>query len=415
MSDAKSVAQLAPICFDVSLQETLSALTAGMTLHIPEEDIRRDPRQMVRWLAQEKINIVFLPTGLIEVLCDGVNDTDIKLPALQTVFQAGESLSLTPKLRSFFAAPGRRLHNHYGPSETHVATACDLPLDPSSWPENTSPIGRPISNTRIYLLDEWLEPVPRGAVGEIYIGGIPVARGYWRRPGLTAQRFIASPFVKGDRLYKTGDLGRYHADGNIEFLGRNDFQIKIRGFRIELGEIEARLMQHAQVREAVVIAREDETTGSRLVAYYTSKEQGGEADIQSLRTHLSLSLPEYMVPAAYIRLDAFPLTPNGKLDRGALPMPDDRAYGQLQYEAPVGLTETAVARIWAEVLQLNRIGRNDNFFNLGGHSLLAVRVVSRIRAELNTELALSELFFHPTLAALALRIKQDGQMLPTPI
>jgi aryl carrier-like protein len=271
------------------------------------------------------------------------------------------------------------------------------------------------------LLDVLGNLVPRGVAGEIYIGGAGVARGYLNRAELTAERFIASPFVEGDRLYRTGDLGRYLADGNIEFLGRNDFQVKIRGFRIELGEIEAKLLSHPLVREAVVLAREDVAGDKRLVAYYTaSADRAGspgdgsvvgldgegsgssvvDIDAAELRSYLSEMLPEYMVPAAYVRLDVLPLTPNGKLDRKALPAPEGDAYTRGVYEAPVGAVETTIAGIWSEVLKVERVGRHDNFFELGGHSLLAIRVLERMRRA-GLQADVRALFTSPVLAQLA--------------
>ena len=274
------------------------------------------------------------------------------------------------------------------------------------------PIGRPIANTRVYILDSNREPVPVGVVGEMYIGGAGVARGYLKRPELTAERFVPDPFVKepGARMYRTGDLARWLADGNIEFLGRNDNQVKIRGFRIELGEIEARLAEHPEVREAVVLAREDTAGEKRLVAYYTAAGIGeGEAasvGAEQLRAHLSAVVPDYMVPAAYVRMEKLPLMPNGKLDRKALPMPEQEAYAVRGYEAPVGEMETKLAEVWAEVLKLEKVGRHDNFFELGGHSLLATRVISRIREGFHVELPLHSLFQNPTVAGLALQV--DG-------
>ena len=251
---------------------------------------------------------------------------------------------------------------------------------------NHPPIGRPIANTRIYLLDSHGQPVPLGAVGEMYIGGAGVARGYLNRPDLTAERFLADPFTphEGGRMYRTGDLARYLPDGNLEFLGRNDHQVKIRGFRIEPGEIEARLTEHAAVREAVVMAREDVAGDKRLVAYVTlALENPVESDelIGALRSHLGAHLPDYMIPAAFVRLDTLPLTPNGKLDRKALPAPDGGAYTRRGYEAPQGEVETTLAQIWEELLGVEQVGRHDNFFELGGHSLLAVRLINRVRGE----------------------------------
>ena len=217
-------------------------------------------------------------------------------------------------------------------------------------------------------------PYRLGRSGEIYIGGAGVARGYLNRPELTAERFLSSPFVQGDRLYRTGDLGRYLPDGNIEFLGRNDHQVKIRGFRIELGEIEARLAEHPQVREAVVVAREAADGDKRLVAYYTA-EPDAQLEAADLRSRLAAALPDHMVPAAFVSLQTMPLTPNGKLDRKALPDPGEAAYARQSYEPPQGEVEQALAAIWAELLGVERVGRHDNFFELGGHSLLAVRMV----------------------------------------
>jgi acyl carrier protein len=263
-------------------------------------------------------------------------------------------------------------------------------------------------------LDRNLDPAPAGVVGEIYVAGACLARGYLKRAELTAERFVADPFTVGigERMYKTGDQGRWLADGTIEFLGRNDFQVKIRGFRIELGEIEARLAEHPGVAEAAVVARDDGTGEKRLVAYYTAAATGQEhqdelKDVignQQLRSHLSAILPEYMVPAAYVRLERWPLNPNGKLDRKALPAPEGDAYGVRSYEVPVGETESVLAAMWAELLTVERVGRWDNFFELGGHSLLAVRLVSRIQQVLGVEVAIGELFANPAVASFADRI-----------
>jgi acyl carrier protein len=270
-------------------------------------------------------------------------------------------------------------------------------------------------NTQIYILDPTREPVPIGVTGEIYVGGAGVARGYLNRPSLTAERFIASPFIAGGRLYKTGDLGRYLADGNIEFLGRSDLQVKIRGFRIELGEIEARLAEHPQVREAVVLAREDQADDKRLVAYYTCAEINETPDVVELREHLLALLPPYMVPAAYVRLEKLPLTPSGKLDRKQLPAPDSSAYVSHIYESPQGPIEEEIAAIWAEVLGIDRIGRHDNFFDLGGHSLLAVRLVAQISLAMEARLSLEDVFLKPTVSSMSelimmMRLLSDAEV-----
>jgi aryl carrier-like protein len=248
----------------------------------------------------------------------------------------------------------------------------------------------------------------------LYIGGAGVARGYLSRPELTAERFVRDPFTAeaGARMYRTGDLGRRLADGNIEFLGRNDFQVKIRGFRIELGEIEARLSEYEGVQEAVVLAREDTPGDKRLVAYYTAREQNS-VGAQELRAHVATKLPEYMVPAAYVKLESLPLTPNGKLNRKALPAPEGDAYVMRQYEAPQGTTEELLAGIWAKLLHLDRVGRNDNFFELGGHSLMAVTLVERL-AQAGLKADVRALFTTPTLAELAASFDTNAPAVETP-
>jgi len=304
--------------------------------------------------------------------------------------------------------------NHYGPTETTVGV-CTYLLSLSDLP-NTIPIGRPIANTRIYILDCYGEPVPVGVAGELYIGGAGVARGYLNRPELTAEKFVKDPFAAeaGARMYKTGDLGRWLPDGNIEYLGRNDDQVKIRGFRIELGEIEARLAEHAGVREAVVVAREDEPGEKRLVAYYTSSDTTEPSiGAEELRGHLLARLPEYMVPAAYVRLERMPLTANGKLNRKGLPAPEGDAYAVREYEEPRGETEKKLAEIWAEVLKVERVGRQDNFFELGGHSLLAVSLIERMRRQ-GLQVDVRTLFMTPTLAGLAVAAGGETDVIEVP-
>jgi amino acid adenylation domain-containing protein len=290
------------------------------------------------------------------------------------------------------------LWNLFGPTETTIwSTAHRV-----GGGQGSVPIGRPIANTKVYLLDAAGEPVPVGVSGELYIGGAGLARGYHGRPDLTAERFVPDPFgeLPGGRLYRTGDLARYLADGTLEYLGRNDFQVKIRGFRIELGEIEARLVECAGVSDAVVVAREDTPGSPQLVAYYVAT--GGEAlHAGQLRAHLAERLPEYMVPAAYVRLEALPLTANGKLDRKALPAADRDAFATRDFEPPQGETETLLAAIWADVLKVERVGREDNFFALGGHSLLATRVITRVRRKFDVDLPVREVFTFPVLSALA--------------
>ncbi|PQQ36224.1 non-ribosomal peptide synthetase, partial [Photorhabdus luminescens] len=306
-----------------------------------------------------------------------------------------------------------QLVNMYGITETTVHVTYRA-LTRHDAEQTTSPIGTRIPDLTLYLLDKYGQPVPLGAVGELYIGGAGVARGYLNRPELTVERFLPDLFSSepDTRMYRTGDLARYLPDGNLEFLGRNDQQVKIRGFRIEPGEIEARLMEHSAVREAVVLALDD-GQDKRLVAYVAAEVD--ETLVNRLHTHLSAVLPDYMVPAAFVRLDAFPLTPNGKLDRRALPVPGEEDFARQIYAAPLGEMETTLAAIWRELLGVARISRYDNFFALGGHSLLAVRMMNRIAA-LGIELPLSTLFTFPSLMAFAevmsARFDESGGALP---
>jgi amino acid adenylation domain-containing protein len=300
-------------------------------------------------------------------------------------------------------APGTRLFNHYGPTETTIGC---LVNELEQVGDGVVPLGRPIDNVQVYVLDRNLQIAPIGAAGEIHVGGVGVTRGYLGRPELTAERFIADPFSSNprSRMYKTGDIGRWRADGVVEYLGRNDHQVKIRGYRIELGEIEAELLRQDCVKEAVVIARND-VPGGGLVAYITLREESA-SDVEKLPACLKARLPEYMVPNAVVVLKSLPLTPNGKLDRRALPAPDMATRGL--YEAPQGELEELVAELWQELLRVDRVSRRDNFFEIGGHSLLAARIVWRIREILQVELPLRAIFDAPTLEQLALRIVAEA-------
>ncbi|QPB24428.1 amino acid adenylation domain-containing protein (plasmid) [Rhizobium sp. 007] len=384
------------ISFDLSVYECFVPLSQGSTLYLVEDALA---------LAQTPLDVSLINTvpSAIAALVD-----QQAVPASTSVINlAGERLKADLIERVFESSGVEKICNLYAPSETTTySTWICMPRGEAV----VETIGRPIANTRVYLLDGHGAPVPFGAVGELYIGGAGVARGYLNRPELTAERFIASPFVDGDRLYRTGDLGRYLPDGNLEFLGRNDDQVKIRGFRIEPGEIAARLCEHARVREAAVVARQDRAGDKHLVAYVVCGPEAGSDDDDggglagALRAHLSGRLPDYMVPSAFVRLEALPLTANGKLDRKGLPAPADDAYARRSYEAPQGEIETALAGIWAELLGLERVGRHDHFFELGGHSLLAVQLSSRLSQAVGVALPLTRLFARPVLSDLAASI-----------
>ncbi|HEX6373282.1 MAG TPA: amino acid adenylation domain-containing protein [Longimicrobium sp.] len=381
------VLQFASLSFDAAAFELVMALASGAALCVASRDELLPGPGLLALLRRQAITTVTLPPSALAAL------PVEELPALRTITTAGEALPA--ELAARWGAR-HRLWNLYGPTEATIWSTVSECADPARTPD----IGQPIANTRAYVLDAALEPLPVDVAGELYVGGAGVARGYLGRPALTAERFVPDPFggEPGARLYRTGDLCRWSAEGALDFIGRVDHQVKVRGFRIEPGEIEARLVEHAGVDEAVVVAREEASGETRLVAYVVADATAGA---EVLRAHLGERLPAHMVPAAFVRLDAFPLTPNGKLDRRALPAPGDDAFARRGYEAPVGETEQALAEVWADVLRVERVGRWDDFFELGGHSLLAVRVISRVRQVLAVEVALAELFAHPVLAEFA--------------
>ncbi|MBB4636050.1 non-ribosomal peptide synthetase [Longimicrobium terrae] len=385
------VLQFASFSFDGHVYEVFLALARGASLHLSGQPGPLAGDDLVRIVADAGITHAILPPAVLAALPE-----DERLPSIRTLIVSGDAPPA--ELMARWSA-GRRLINGYGPTE---ATVCTTLHDYVPGGSAVPPIGRPVANVRVYLLDAAGGPVPLGTAGELYIGGATVGRGYWRRAALTAERFVPDPFgaEPGARLYRTGDLARWNAEGELEFAGRVDAQVKVRSFRVELGEIETRLLEHPAVREAVVLVREDTPGDKRLVAYVVGDEAAA-ADV--LRAHVSSALPDYMVPAAYVRLERFPITPNGKVDRRALPAPEGDAFAAREYEAPVGEVETALAEVWAEVLGLERVGRNDGFFELGGHSLLAVTLIARMRKrELHADVR--ALFTAPTLAEFAAAI-----------
>ena len=399
--------QFAPLSFDVSFQEIFSALCFGGTLVMIGEAERRDARALWPLLKEKAVERMFVPFVALQQLAEAAQGDAVTIESLREIITAGEQLQVTQPIADLFARlPDCRLCNQYGPTESHVVTSFALGGDPADWPK-LPPIGRPIANNKVYILDRCLQPVPIGVIGELYIGGDSLARGYLDQPELSREKFISNPFIKeaGARLYKTGDLARYHADGNIQFVGRIDDQVKVRGFRIEPGEIETILCRHPEVLECVVSAREDATGGKRLVAHIVAGT-AHDLDSRKLRDFLKEKLPEYMIPNAFVFLDSLPLTASGKVDRRALPASDGSRPDLAEaYLAPRNRTEELLAKIWAEVLKLERIGIHDNFFDLGGHSLLATQVASRIREALRIELPLRAMFETPTIAGLSNHIE----------
>jgi amino acid adenylation domain-containing protein len=440
-NEAKTL-QFAPISFDVSFQEIFATLSAGGRLVLITEELRRDTSALLDFLQKQAIERLFLPFVALQQLAEVSVSRQFWVNSLREVITAGEQLQITPAIAAWFRnLESCTLHNHYGPSESHVVTSFTLTNLVENWPI-LPPIGRPIANTQIYILDSYLQPVPVGVPGELYIGGIGVAKGYLNRPELTAERFIDNPFSppqppnfvgrseviesskspsiggfrglqdQPSKLYKTGDLARFLNDGNIEYLGRIDNQVKVRGFRIELGEIEAVLSQCSDVQSTAVIVREDTPGDKRLVAYVVLAPDS-QTTSSELRQFLTNQLPAYLVPNTFVILDSLPLTPNGKCDRRSLPAPNDQALSG-HYIAPQSPTEEILTQIWKQVLKIERVGREDNFFELGGHSLLATQIMSRLRETFQVELPLRSLFTAPTIAELALEIEQSQQVISAP-
>jgi amino acid adenylation domain-containing protein len=412
--EGQRVLQFAALSFDVAFQEIFSTLCTGGTLVLLSEWVRRDPMALTDLLMKDSIHRLFVPPLMLQSIAEYCAGADAVPVTLKHVITAGEQLRVSGEIREFFGRlHGCKLHNHYGPTETHVVTALTLDGDPAEWPDLPS-IGRPIANTQVYVLNGQKQPVPIGVAGEIYVGGDSVAWGYLKQPGLTAERFLLDPFDYGSgaRVYKTGDVGRWRPDGTLEYLGRNDEQVKIRGYRIELGEIEVQLARHAYVREAVVLAREDIPGENRLVAYVMPRKgacPAGEDLRKHLGEHLKSALPEFMVPNAFVILEKLPVTPSGKLDRRALPAPDLAASTGLQYEAPQGEVEQKLAELWQKLLRIERVGRHDNFFELGGHSLHVMKLSANLARRFKVALSVPSVFRNPTVAQLAAVVDSISQ------
>ena len=410
LTDKDIIAQTASQSFDISVWQFLAALLVGGQVHILTDEIATDPTRLLTQVERSQVTILETVPSLLRAMLDQVasDSHSPDLSSLRWLIPTGEALS--PELaRQWFAHyPDIPLLNAYGPTECSDDVT-HHPMYTSPAPDvSRIPIGRPIANTRLYVLDATFQPVPIGVPGELYVGGDGVGRGYLHEPQKTAVTFILDPFSTepGARLYKTGDLGYWHPNGHLEFLGRIDHQVKVRGFRIELGGIESVLEQHAAVQTAVVMAREDVPGEKRLVAYVVP-HQGLAPTAKELREFVREQLPDYMLPSAWVMLETLPLTPNGKVDRRALPSPDQsQSVSMKDFVAPAGPFEEKLAAIWCHTLRADQISTHASFFDVGGYSLLATQVIYRMNEEFQINLPLRSLYEAPTIAQMALLIEE---------
>ncbi len=412
--------QHSSVSWDAFTLELWSALLTGGRSILAQQRVL-SAEEIRKYVQGGGVNTLWLTAAMF----NSIVESDVGcLEGVKYLLTGGETASVTHIKKALEKLPGMQVVNGYGPSECTVFSSCYVVPEEIPKTVTSLPIGKPIGDRRTYVLDAAMNVAPIGVVGEAYIAGASVARGYLRRGDLTAERFVPDPYSAegGGRLYRTGDLVRWRRDGTIEFVGRNDFQVKVRGFRIELAEIEAILLEYSGVREAVVVAQEDLAGSKRLIAYYMEgrndvqqSDGAGKFGAEELRSHLAQRLPEYMVPAAYVRLEALPLSSNGKLDRKRLPAPDGNAYAVSGYEDPQGEIETTLAAIWREVLAVEKVGRHDNFFELGGHSLLAVWMIGRLKEAIGLEVELGDVFEHSRLSELASSISGGRQTQVQPI
>ncbi len=418
LNEAFTFLQSAPASSDISVWQFLAPILIGGKTVIIDSETVSEPQKLFQIIQQQKVNLIELVPVVLSHLLDYVSqltDDEKTLPNLKWMMVTGESVSVDLVNRWLKIYPEIKVINAYGPTEAADDISqfiIDKPL-----PENqrTVPIGKPLANLNLYILDAQMQPVPIGVMGEICVSGFGVGLGYWKNQAATQRSFVPNPFTtvakplpgtKIDFIYKTGDLGRWLPDGNIEFFGRIDHQVKIRGFRIELGEIEAVLSQYSGVKETVVIVREDTPGDKRLVAYLVPDLNLNREKIPELRQFLKEKLPEYMLPSAFVFMESLPLTPSGKVDRKALPVPASTPELDVQFVAPRTPTEQIVADIWGDILKQEKVGIYDNFFNLGGHSLLATQVISRLREAFKIELPLRSLFEEPTVVQLVETIEK---------
>ncbi|HMU14311.1 MAG TPA: amino acid adenylation domain-containing protein [Flavobacteriales bacterium] len=407
--------QFAPISFDVSFQEIFATFAQGGTLVLITDEDRLNSTQLLRKIIAEKINRIIVPFVALQYLAEAVERTGEVPSSLKEVFTSGEQLKITPAIINLFKQlPGCRFCNQYGPTEGHVVSELELKGDPSTWPALPN-IGKAIDNVKLYVLDEQMKPVKKGEEGELYLGGACVAKGYIGRDDLTAERFLADPFVSGGRMYKTGDRAAELPNGEIDYKGRIDGQVKVRGYRIELGEVEVAMEKHPAVEQAVANVREDRPGLKRLIGYYVAKPAtagasagNNELSTNELRKHLASLLPDYMQPSAFVAVKELPRTPSGKIDRKALPAPDvKRPELDVAFAAPQSTVQKTLANVWADLLGIDRAGIDDNFFDLGGNSLLSIQCVAQLEGH-GLKLPIVKLYQHPTIRACAAFLEGDA-------
>jgi len=402
------VLQFAPLTFDASFHEIFATLCSGGTLLLASDALRRDVHGLIQFLAEKQIEKAIFPVIVLHELARACCLKEEWLPYLKEITTTGDQLQITaPIVEMARHKNGFLLHNHYGPSETHVVTSFTLSGDPRSWPA-APPIGRPISNTEAFILDSYLDPVPMGVIGELYLAGAGLARGYLNRADLTAEGFIPNPFgtMSGTRMYKTGDLASYEENGVIRFLGRRDRQVKIKGFRIELAEIESVICRHPSIHQAVVVAKGD-SAGNKLLVAYVVPVAYPTITGTDIRDFASTELPNYMVPSLVYVVSSLPINVNGKVNYNellALTQTSENGEDNASCAAR-NEQEQRMASIWCEVLSLRTVGIQDNFFELGGHSLLATQIIYQVAREFGVELPLRSLFDKPTVAALTEEVK----------
>ncbi|WP_314590408.1 non-ribosomal peptide synthetase, partial [Paenibacillus terrigena] len=401
---SRGVLQYTTLSFDVCYQEVFSTLLSGGKLHLIDNDTQTDVNRLLTVIASNQIEVLYLPVSFLKFVFLDKEFASRVPTCIRHIITAGEQLVVSDELKKVLRTQSILLHNHYGPSETHVVTT--YTIDPSKPIANLPSIGKPISNTYIYILDASRQLVPKGVAGELYIAGDNVGRGYVKNPTLTAQKFFPDPYHSGETMYNTGDLARWMPDGNIEYLGRKDDQVKIRGHRVELGEIESQLLRHPLVNEASVKTWVEANGTPSLTAYIVLEE---EISFRQLRHDLAHSLPEYMIPSHFVRMEKLPITLNGKVNKNALLQPAELVPNETLYIPPNNLTEDMLCRIWHDVLGVAKLGIRDNFFELGGHSLKAMSLMSRVHKQMSVKITLRDIFEHPTIEQLAKAIqKQDN-------